>query len=84
VRTVSEWNHSHIAGTINVPVTELKSALPGLTLDRKRRVVALCRSAHRSIPAVRLLKARGFEACQLQGGMRAWGGANPPVNGSTG
>jgi rhodanese-related sulfurtransferase len=85
VRTVSEWHHSHIAGTMNVPVTELKAALPALALDRKRPVVALCRSARRSIPAVRLLKAHGFEqVCQLQGGMRAWWGAGLPVEGATG
>jgi rhodanese-related sulfurtransferase len=35
-------------------------------------VVAICLTAHRSIPAVRLLRARGFEAAQLAGGMLAW------------
>ncbi len=79
VRTPGEWRMGHIAGAINAPITELKSLLPSLALDRNRPVVAICRSAHRSIPAVRLLRARGFDACQLQQGMQAWWRAGLPV-----
>ena len=58
---------------INVPIQELRRRLPALQLDPERPVVAICLSAHRSIPAVRLLQAHGFErAVQLQGGMLAW------------
>lgn len=35
-------------------------------------------SAHRSIPAVRKLRARGYEARQLRGGMLAWWRAGLP------
>ena len=73
VRTSNEWVSGHIAGAINVPITELGSRIVGLHLDRKRPIVAVCRTAHRSIPAVRLLHQHGFDdACQLQGGMLAW------------
>jgi rhodanese-related sulfurtransferase len=41
-------------------------------------VVAICLTAHRSIPAVRLLRENGFEARQLQGGMLAWRAAQLP------
>ena len=51
-----------------------------LRLDGARPIVAICRSAHRSIPAVRLLHKHGFgKACQLQGGMLAWLDAGLPV-----
>jgi len=41
--------------------------------DRERRIVAVCLSAHRSIPAVAALRDNGYvNACQLQGGMLAW------------
>lgn len=79
VRTVGEWSASRIAGAINAPITELKELLPALGLDRGRPVVAVCRSAHRSIPAVRLLRAHGFDACQLQKGMQAWWSEGLPV-----
>lgn len=82
VRSVAEWEGSHIAGTLNAPVTELNARLATLGLDPGRPVVAICRSAHRSIPAVRLLQQHGFtRACQLQGGMRAWWKAALPVAG---
>ena len=73
VRTTLEWSRSHIAGSINVPITELRTSLTALDLDKKRPVVAICLSAHRSIPAVRLLSSRGFvDVVQLQGGMWSW------------
>jgi rhodanese-related sulfurtransferase len=72
VRTPAEWRRSHVPGAVNVPITELGSRLGTLSLDRARPVVAVCLTAHRSIPAVRLLRAEGFEAVQLAGGMQAW------------
>jgi rhodanese-related sulfurtransferase len=72
VRTVREFAGGHIEGAVNVPVTELAGRLPGLELDPERPVVAICLTAHRSIPAVRLLRGHGLEARQLAGGMLAW------------
>ena len=73
VRTQKEFEQGHIAGAINVPLTTLKSKIASLNLENNQPVIAICRSAHRSIPAVRLFKRTGMEdACQLQGGMIAW------------
>jgi len=73
VRTRAEWQRSHIGRSINVPITELRRRLPESGLDPSRPVFTICLSAHRSIPAVRLLRARGFaEVAQLKGGMLAW------------
>lgn len=80
VRTGVEWEASRVAGAINVPVTELNARLDALALRRDRPVVAVCLSAHRSIPAVRLLKAHGIaNVRQLEGGMRAWWKAGLPT-----
>jgi rhodanese-related sulfurtransferase len=80
VRTEKEWRASRIEGAVNVPITSLRTRLGSLPLDSKRPVVAICLSAHRSIPAVRLLCEAGFaDVCQLQGGMRAWWKAGLPV-----
>lgn len=79
VRSPQEWNNSHIEGSVNVPITSLKTALPNLNLDPNRPVVAICLSAHRSVPAVRLLKHSGFtNSQQLKGGMQAWWKAGLP------
>jgi rhodanese-related sulfurtransferase len=73
VRTRKEWRDSRIEGAVNVPISSLRPKVESLDFDRDRLTVAICRSAHRSIPAVRLLRAAGFpDACQLAGGMRRW------------
>ncbi len=80
VRTRAEWKASHIQGALSAPITSLKAELDGLGLDPTKPVVAICLSAHRSIPAVRLLRVAGFEDTrQLQGGMAAWWLAGLPV-----
>ena len=80
VRTSREFAGGHIEGAVNVPVTELAGRLPGLELDPARPVVAICLTAHRSIPAVRLLRGHGLEARQLAGGMLAWRAQGLPVH----
>jgi len=73
VRTRWEWRRSHIEGAVSVPIHELKDRIPSLDLDPARPIIIICRSGHRSIPAVRLLRSRGFEqSAQLQGGILAW------------
>jgi rhodanese-related sulfurtransferase len=78
VRSPPEFRGGHIAGAINAPITGLQGRLDGLGLDPARPVVAICLSAHRSIPAVRLLRAQGLDAAQLAGGMLAWRRARLP------
>ena len=72
VRTRWEFEHAHIEGACLVPIHTLKRQLASLTLDMSKPVIAICKTAHRSIPAVRLLKEAGYDAQQLAGGMDAW------------
>lgn len=72
VRTAPEFAGGHVRGAVNASLMALRSRLDSLRLDPSRLVVAVCLTAHRSAPAVRLLRDRGFEAVQLSGGMRAW------------
>ncbi len=78
VRTATEFRGGRIPGAISVPITSFTRALPALRLDPARKVVAICLTAHRSIPAVRLLRRSGFDAAQLAGGMLAWRAAGFP------
>ena len=85
VRSGDEWRTGHVAGALNVPVTQLGARIAALRLDGTRPIVAMCRSGGRSKVAVRLLQRHGFEsACELQGGMRAWQRAGLPVEGDAG
>ena len=80
VRSGAEWRRSHIPGAVSVPINELKVRIASLQLDAQHPIIAICLSAHRSIPAVRLLQAQGFEnAVQLKGGMLAWWNRNYPT-----
>ncbi len=73
VRTRREFREGHIEGALNIPITELRSQAEGLPFDRGRPVVAVCLTAHRSIPAVRILNDHGYgRVSHLAGGMVAW------------
>jgi rhodanese-related sulfurtransferase len=81
VRTPAEFAMGHVAGARNVPLYTLKQALPRLALDPERPIVAICATAHRSPPAVRLLRAVGYEnTVQLKGGMISWYAAQLPTD----
>ena len=79
VRTALEYRQGHIAGAHHIPVQALAAALPSLAFDPKVTVVAICKTAHRSIPAVRLLQAEGLTAMQLAGGMDRWRRRGLPI-----
>ncbi len=80
VRTDREWRQAAIKGTLLVPISVLKNQVDALPFERTKPVVAICRSAHRSIPAVRILRNAGYtDVRQLKGGMLSWQGLNYPV-----
>jgi rhodanese-related sulfurtransferase len=73
VRTHKEWQNGHLPKAVNIPITVLRSKIDTLAFDKEKPVVAICLSAHRSIPAVRLLRRYGYQnVTQLSGGMLAW------------
>ncbi len=72
VRTAQEFAGGHIRDAVSLPITSFPGHWRGLNLDPNRPVVLICLTAHRSIPATRLLLRHGFDAQQLAGGMQAW------------
>ena len=80
VRTAPEYEQSHIRNSVHLPIGALNGNIESLPFDKSKPVYAICKSAHRSILAVRLLEMAGYEqACQLQGGMMAWERSGFPV-----
>ena len=79
VRTRREFAHGHIAGAVNVPIQSLRAELSRLDLDDAKPVVTICKTAHRSPAATRVLLAQGFEAVQLARGMDEWRRQKLPV-----
>lgn len=78
-RTALEFQQGTIGSAQHAPVTEVPAALERLNLDPGKPVVVLCLSGHRSRPGTRWLRAHGFEAYSLQGGVLAWRRAGYPL-----
>jgi len=71
VRSHTEWQQSHIQGSINLPLQRFSLSAPELNSEHKP-IICICLSAHRSTPAVRKLRRAGIEAYELKGGMLNW------------
>jgi NADPH-dependent 2,4-dienoyl-CoA reductase/sulfur reductase-like enzyme/rhodanese-related sulfurtransferase len=78
VRTLGEYEASHLAGAMHLPVDDLRFELDRLPKDR--RIVVHCRSGYRAHLAARILKQHGFaDVANVTGGhmsMVAEGGFN--------
>jgi rhodanese-related sulfurtransferase len=70
VREADEWQAGHSPDAQFIPLGELEARMGELA--RERRIVAICRVGGRSARATQFLRAQGFDAVNLTGGMRAW------------
>jgi rhodanese-related sulfurtransferase len=81
VRGADEYAAGHLPGARHVPAGELAQRLG--ELPRERPVVTYCTMRHRgdsrSERAAALLRARGYDARALDGGLPAWEAAGQPV-----
>lgn len=69
VRLESEHRNMHIPGSINIPLYLLRIKAHGL--DKDKKYIVYCDTGRRSSSAAYLLNERGYEACYLDGGLRA-------------
>jgi rhodanese-related sulfurtransferase len=69
-----------IAGALHVPLGTLSERAAELAGER---VVLVCRSGTRSAMAADALRASGFEACSVDGGIQAWERDGLPVERNT-
>ena len=82
VREQDEWDAGHIDGSQHIPLGQLGARLD--EIPRDRAVVAVCRSGSRSDRAAKGLRARGYQAENLDGGVTAWTRAGLPLVASSG
>ena len=64
-----EYNDLHIAGSINIPLHEIRSMMG--ELDPSKDYVAYCQTGRRSSAAAFILAQHGFNVYVLEGGTRA-------------
>ena len=70
VREADEWDAGHAPEAHWIPMGDLQARVE--ELPRDRRIVAICRSGARSHAVAAALLGAGFDAVNLDGGMRAW------------
>jgi rhodanese-related sulfurtransferase len=77
VREQYERDAGHIADTIHIELDRLTAEVD--RLDRERPVVFYCRTGSRSALAAQAFAAAGFEAHNLDGGLKAWVKEGRPI-----
>jgi cysteine synthase/rhodanese-related sulfurtransferase len=81
VRTPKEFDNGHIAEAQNIPLGSLTAGpVDGLPSDRSQTIVTMCGVGKRSLSALLLLKAQGYERVKSsRGGMQAWNSGGHPL-----
>lgn len=70
VREPYEREAGYAGGTSHIPVTELSAKAASLPKDRP--IVFVCRVGGRSMMAAQALRASGYDAWSMAGGMLRW------------
>ena len=60
VRTVEEFNAGHLTNAVNIPLDQIKEALPRRVPDKSQVLLLHCRSGRRSGIAEKELRALGY------------------------
>jgi len=79
-----EFAAAHIAGSKNIPLSELEAKLAGAVKNKNLPLILVCRSGARSFGAAATASKLGFAQPQsLSGGLSAWREAALPLETST-
>ena len=70
VREPHEWDFARIEGARLIPMRELQQAME--SFDANKNIVVYCHTGGRSARAAHFLRASGFRATNLLGGIRRW------------
>ena len=80
VRENDEWAAGHAPAAVHVPMGQVAQRLDELSaVFPERPVHVVCRSGGRSARVTAYLKEAGWDAVNVQGGMRAWAAAGRPM-----
>ncbi|TCO64560.1 rhodanese-like domain-containing protein [Actinocrispum wychmicini] len=77
VREDDEWAAGHAPDALHIPMGELAGRLDELPADQG--VYVVCRGGGRSARATVYLNANGWDAVNVDGGMRSWATAGKPM-----
>lgn len=77
VREADEWQAGRIEGAVHMPLATLPAR--AAEIDRERPAILQCRTGARSGMATEALRASGFDAYNLEGGLERWASEGLPV-----
>jgi rhodanese-related sulfurtransferase len=77
VRELYEWEAGHVPGSTHIDLATIGERLGEIPEDRP--VAFLCLGGTRSGLVANTLKARGYDAYNVEGGFRAWFEAGLPT-----
>ncbi len=80
VRERDEFAAGHAPGAQVSPLKDLATSLGNIKIDE--RIAVVCRSGGRSSQAVEFLRKEGYDAVNVDGGMKAWAEAGKPMESS--
>ena len=78
VREPWEWNQGRIEEAVLVPLNSLMAGAESGVLTKDKPVIVVCKTGNRSEVATHMLRARGYDAENMEGGMEAWAAAGLP------
>jgi len=76
VREPDEWEAGHAPGAQHIPLGQLSARSAEIS---KTMVYVICRSGARSARAAQALNAAGWQALNVDDGMRGWAAAGRPM-----
>lgn len=81
VREKNEWEAGRAPNAILSPLGNLGTSLGNV--PHGEQVPVVCSSGGRSARAVEWLRREGYDAVNVEGGMKAWSSAGKPMTSST-
>ena len=79
VREDDEWAAGHVAGSLHVPMMRLPQRMQYEPLSPDVPIVVVCKVGSRSAQVTAWLRAQGYDATNLAGGLLAWQAAGLPL-----
>lgn len=77
VREPYEWEAGHVPDSAHIEMSAIGERLDDMPADRP--LAFICRSGARSTMVARTLRARGYDAYNVDGGFLAWFDASLPT-----
>ena len=80
LRDADEFRQGHVAGSINIPMSQFAERIAELDKFKDKPVILVCKMGTSASLAGRQLRTRGFDkVARMQGGIQGWRADNLPV-----